>query len=381
MVAEKYVNSAFDSGRRSATIDCGELPTGSSEPVQCPDVVGVSAVVAPDAHEGLSLPVFLGHPPTAGAFPGGVLRVVGDEKNTVLLGQYIGPLNGLPVCPGRHRLPKILAAALLAALQVLQVLPSEGRNLGPWNSLHLPVDIVLPGAGRAKASIASRTTSPYTVTDSLHLRAVDLSVRIDAELVLPNVNGENLPGFYFFRRRSYIGKPDPKGGVIVAECAPLKKFRLWLDQPMVESSVGLERNNDGIARDQAGDLQNVVERAFPGLNFNDQAREPNGAFKFRFARPFSGLLGSSFCGNDRFEGNLQTIRPMAVGEAPTGNPVHRLGVQPAPLNPERINITLGTGTDLPEKRPQSSPLRCGRQSERYLDRAFHGLDRLERGLK
>ena len=314
--------------------------------------------------------------------PGGIPGIVGDDENTVLLGQHIDPLYRLPVCPGGHCLPEILSAALLlAALQVLQVLPSDDRDFGPWEFLHFPVDVVFPGAAGTEPALASGLRATDAVADGLRLGAVDRPVGIDQEFVLPDVHGQDFSFQDPFAGGFGVRNSDPKRRPSVAKRAALEKFRAGLGEPMVEALVGLERDDNGLALLEDGDLEDEIERALTWFDLGHEAGKPERALDARFSGLFPRFRFGLPRGRDGLQGDLEAVRAMTVGKASARNPVERLGVEPSRILPEGIDVPLGARPGFAEEGADPPLLGVGRQPEGDLYGAFHRsgcLDRLDR---
>lgn len=353
----------------------------AGEHVQSADVVGVGAVVAvgTDASERLSSPVFLRHQSTAWACPGGVSGVDRHKTNTVLLSQHFDPCNSLPICPWGDRLAEFLASAgFLSFLQVLEIFDTKDSKSAPRQLLNLVIDIVHAGSGSTEPALASRLASPDPGADSLEVRPVSDAVGIYQQLIDSDVDSKRLTRFCVKFRN-----PDPERCVVVPERAPLKELCSRLGKPMVEPGMRLKWNDDRISLGESGDLENVVERAFPGFDLRHETAQADGSPCRRPGRRITGGLGSFPRRDERLQGDLEAVGSMSVRKAASRNFVERCCIKLPRSCPAQVDVRLGTRSDFAAERFETSLLGVGGEGKADFDGAQHDsiLQRSDGGLR
>ena len=116
----------------------------ASENIHSADVIGIVAVVALNALEYLSSPVFPSNRPTAWACPGGVSGIHSYKTNTVLLSQHRNPCHDLPVCPRCYRFTEIFRTIfLLAFFKILKTFNPKSPYRSPREPFKDSINIIL----------------------------------------------------------------------------------------------------------------------------------------------------------------------------------------------------------------------------------------------
>ena len=234
----------------------------TNEHIHCTDVVCICGKTAAHAAKVLSRPTFLRRRFAERTGSGGISGIDSNKTNTVLLRQHLDPCDSLPVCPRGDCLAKRLSSAeLLAQLQVLQILNTEAPKSSPRQPPHLPVNVVFTCSRGTKTALAAGLTPAHASADGLDLGAVPVSVGVDEEFIDANIDSERHAWFWVG-----IGCLDPESSPAIAERATLKQLGSGLVKPMGQVLVALERDDDGLALDQPGDLENVVEDTFAGFD-------------------------------------------------------------------------------------------------------------------
>ena len=364
--------SACTTGGRSATIDCGEFLESTIESIQCSDEVGVRTVVALDTSKGLSFPVFLGYPPTVRACPGGIARVVGDEENTVLLGQLVNPLDCLPVCPGGHGLPETFTSTFfLSFLHASKIFSSDHCKLIPRKSFDFGVDEVLSSSSGSKPPSAPWSAATDSLANSFKSLAVPSIVGIDEKLIVADIYSQYLSFEYFIRRNLVYGDSDPKGQQIVPKGTALKELCSRFIEPVAKSLMRLERNYDRSTPNEAGDLEDVIEGSFPGFDLSHEAREPHGFCYPWFSSPCPKGIGGLSGRDNSLDGDFQTVGSVPVRKTSARDLVQGLGVETSGIEPEVIDVSICTGSNFSEQSKDTAAFRCSCLFQRDFDRSLH----------
>jgi len=364
MVAENRLISA-SAPRRPYTAENLE---SACESVLRAHKVCICGMTTADAAETLSSPTVLRHRFADGAFSTGVSGIVDDQTNTVLSRQHLDPCCRHPISPRCHSFAEGLASSRSPApLQIFQPFDADDTDGIPRELLYLLIDVVTSRSPCSELALTSRLAAAHASTDGLGLEPILIAVGIDEQLIHSDVDSDGSARF-----KIAIGDLDPESRPAVTQRAALKQLGAGFLQPVVELFVTLERNNNGLALDQAGDLEHVIEGSLSWLNLGDEAAQPNSAADMR-ARRFN---ARSLCGLARrrhgLQRDLEAVGAVAVRETSATNAVQCFSIKPSGIRPKIVDVALGAALHLTQQSGKSVPFSDSGKLQRDFDRTLHG---------
>ncbi len=340
---------------------------GANENVLCSNKVGIRAVVASDTQKVLSPSVFLCHRSTAWTFLGGISGINSNKTNTVLFCQLFDPCYHLPICPRGYCFTKSLPpVGSLAQFEVFQVLDSQNTKRIPRELLGNPVDVITTCSRSPESAIATRLTTTDPSTNGLGLLAVLLAFGIYKQLVEAYIHGQDLAMLLLL-----LWNFNPKSSPTISECTALKDFGALFVEPIIEALMAFERDNNRFAFDKPRDFQYIIKCTFTRFDFGNQATQAYRTTNHRACCWSVGYACNLFGGNNSLQRDLKAIAPVTIRKASARYTVESFSVEPARVNPKKIDIALGAGKNFTAQSGETALFRFRGKFERDFDRTFH----------
>jgi len=319
------------------------ITESSIENVQGSDMIGISTVVAPDTLKILSSPVFSCHQPTARTCPGGVSGIHGYKTNTVLLGQLRDPCHDLPVCPWGNRFTEIFRTIFsFTFFQIFKIFNTQNPYRFPGKPFKDLIDVILslgmcPGSG-----FAAGLFSLNRLNNFFYARAILSSIRIYNELIKAYVYTQSR-AFFHFGGRNFHPDPDP----VISQDTALFNFSSWLIEPIIQTFMGLKRDDYGMTLGKTGNFKNIVERALSFFDFGHEAGQSQGSIgDDRFSGISSKSSGGFSISRENFHSPFQGILAMSVGQRSSLEPVQGFGIEGSRIFPQGIDEELDGWSEL-----------------------------------